>query len=123
MAGGHAPAPRQRPGWLARKKVLAALRLPFLRWVHRFERAAGVPYRLQTEDRVRNISSATPNFRLDPAPVLGHFAKVLPKERLAALQKEAATAEELASPNEEAPGEEKGTDAKAARSHSGSGRK
>ncbi len=63
--------------------------LPFLRWVHRFERPAGVPYRLQTEDRVRNYLIGHAELGLDPAPVLEHFGAALPKERLVELQREA----------------------------------
>ena len=86
--------------------------LPFLRWVHRFERPAGVPYRLHTEDRVRNYLIGHAELRLDPAPVLEHFANVLPKERLAALQKEAAPPQEVKQPEEVAPAKEEGTEAK-----------
>ncbi|EDY16911.1 glycosyl transferase family 2 [Chthoniobacter flavus Ellin428] len=72
----------------------STLCLPFLRWVHRFERPAGVPYRLQTEDRVRNYLIGHAELRLDPAPVLEHFANALPRERLDVLQKEAAPSPE-----------------------------
>lgn len=74
--------------------------LPFLRWVHRFERPMGVPYPLRMEDRVRNYFIGHAELGLDPAPVLAHFATVLPQERLLGLQQEAEAlqpARELAS--------------------------
>jgi len=69
----------------AGKKTLC---LPFLRWVHRFERPAGVPYPLSTEDRVRNYLLGHAELGLDPAPVLEHFRTAISAERLAVLQAE-----------------------------------
>jgi hypothetical protein len=52
------------------KKTLC---LPFLRWAHRFERPAGVPYPLNTADRVHNYLLGHRELGLDPEPVVTHF--------------------------------------------------
>jgi hypothetical protein len=50
-----------------------ALCLPFLRWVHRFGRPAGVPYRNSWEDRIRNYLVIADELGLDPTEALDHF--------------------------------------------------
>ncbi len=62
---------RQAGGW--------SLCLPWLRWVHRFNRPSGVPYPLYIEDKLRNYILRNYIFgftelRLDPTPALKHFA-------------------------------------------------
>jgi hypothetical protein len=47
--------------------------LPFLRWVHRFGRPAGVPYQNTWEDRVRNYLIIAEELGIDPAPAIAHF--------------------------------------------------
>ena len=63
--------------------------LPWLRWMHRFDRPAGVPYSLTIEDKVRNYVIGHAELGLDVAPVVEHFSAHLPKERVDAI---AATA-------------------------------
>jgi GR25 family glycosyltransferase involved in LPS biosynthesis len=50
-----------------------ALCLPFLRWMHRFERPMGVPYQNTWEDRIRNYLIIADELGNDPAPALEHF--------------------------------------------------
>lgn len=47
--------------------------LPFLRWMHRFGRPMGVPYRNTWEDRIRNYMIVADELGLDPTPALDHF--------------------------------------------------
>jgi hypothetical protein len=54
--------------------------LPFLRWLHRFDRPAGVPYRPKWEDRIRNFLIGYDELGLDPAPVFAHFTEVVGPE-------------------------------------------
>ena len=58
----------------------AALCLPFLRWLHRFERPGGIPYKPVWSDRIRNFLIAYDELGLDPAPVVEHFEAVLGAE-------------------------------------------
>jgi len=51
--------------------------LPFLRWLHRFQRPAGVPYPNKWGDRVINYLLGHAELGLDPAPVLEHFRTIL----------------------------------------------
>src|SRR5438477_12942369 len=59
--------------------------LPWLRWMHRFGRPRGVPYRLTVEDKLRNYVLGHAELGLDLAPVLEHFAAYLPKARVLAI--------------------------------------
>ena len=54
-----------------------ALCLPFLRWLHRFERPGGIPYRPIWADRIRNYLIGYDELALDPSPVVDHFEAVL----------------------------------------------
>jgi hypothetical protein len=63
--------------------------LPFLRWVHRFNRPSGVPYPLFIEDKLRNYLIGFTELGLDPTPALEHFAEHLPPETIAAVEQEA----------------------------------
>jgi hypothetical protein len=47
--------------------------LPFLRWVHRFARPFGPPYRVSVEDRVRNYLLMHDELGLDPTPAIEHL--------------------------------------------------
>jgi glycosyltransferase involved in cell wall biosynthesis len=63
--------------------------LPWMRWMHRFGRPKGVPYPLTVEDKLRNYLLGHLDLGLDPAPVLDHFARHLPAERIARIMAEA----------------------------------
>lgn len=63
--------------------------LPWFRWVHRFNRPAGIPYPLFVEDKLRNYLIGHAELGLDLAPVLDHFAAFLPPEKIAAVMDEA----------------------------------
>jgi hypothetical protein len=54
-----------------------AMCLPFLRWLHRFERPGGVPYRPNWEDRIRNFLIGYDELGTDPAPAIEHFDEVV----------------------------------------------
>jgi hypothetical protein len=58
----------------------AVLCLPFLRWLHRFPRPGGVPYKLIWGDRIRNYLIAYDELQLDPGPVVEHFETFLGAE-------------------------------------------
>jgi len=53
--------------------------LPHLRWLHRFPRPGGVPYRLILEDRLYNYLLGRVELGLDYADVLDHLAPRLPR--------------------------------------------
>ncbi|MDQ6698730.1 MAG: hypothetical protein M3Z36_00935, partial [Acidobacteriota bacterium] len=55
--------------------------LPFLRWLHRFERPMGIPYRPGWKERIRNYLIGWDELRLDPAPVVDHFVRLLGEEQ------------------------------------------
>lgn len=59
--------------------------LPFLRWVHRFGRPAGVPYPLKREAKVRNYLVWAKALGRDPADVLEHFLPLMDEAPLAEL--------------------------------------
>jgi hypothetical protein len=48
--------------------------LPFLRWVHRFRRPRGVPYKVHVEDKIRNYYIGFLELGLDTDPITNHFA-------------------------------------------------
>lgn len=51
--------------------------LPFLHWLHRFPRPAGVPYSVKWSDRIHNYLVGHAELRMDPRPVLDHFGQLL----------------------------------------------
>lgn len=53
--------------------------LPFLKWLHRFERPTGIPYRPVWEDRIWNYLVGHTELGLDPTPMMEHFAQHLSK--------------------------------------------
>jgi Glycosyl transferase family 2 len=63
--------------------------LPWLRWMHRFSRPAGVMYPLTVEDKLHNYVLGHAELGLDLAPVLEHFAQYLPKTRVLAITEQA----------------------------------
>jgi hypothetical protein len=54
--------------------------LPFLRWLHRFNRPMGLPYGNHWEDRVRNYFIGLRELGLDTAPMIEHFKTLLGPE-------------------------------------------
>jgi hypothetical protein len=59
--------------------------LPWLRWMHRFGRPAGVKYPLSIEDKLRNYVIGHAELGLDLTPVLEHFSQYLPRMQVIAL--------------------------------------
>lgn len=51
--------------------------LPWLRWLHRFGRPSGVPYRNDFEDRIYNYLIGHRELGLDPKPIADHFKQEL----------------------------------------------
>jgi len=51
--------------------------LPFLRWMHRFNRPLGTPYTNVWEDRVQNYLIGFRELGWDTAPVIDHFRELL----------------------------------------------
>lgn len=62
--------------------------LPWLKWLHRFGRPAGVAYPLRTEDRIRNYLIGHAELGLDPAPVIEHFTPIVGIARIEAMLEE-----------------------------------
>ena len=71
-----------------RQKGGKTLCLPFLRWVHRFGRPNGVPYKLSIIDRIVNYLIGWDELNLDTSGILDHFKnQVTPEELKFAYQK------------------------------------
>ena len=60
-----------------RRAGARTLCLPFLRWMHRFNRPMGVPYVNTWNDRVRNYLIGFGELGWDVAPLEQHFAEIL----------------------------------------------
>lgn len=60
-----------------RQRGARALCLPFLRWVHRFNRPMGVPYRNTYEDRVWNYLVGLRELRLPTDAMEAHFRELI----------------------------------------------
>ena len=58
-----------------RKSGAKTLCLPFLRWVHRFQRPNGVKYPLTLENKVRNYFIGCVELGSDVGPIYEHFLK------------------------------------------------
>lgn len=54
--------------------------LPFLRWLHRFARPFGVPYKINWHDRIRNYLLGMDELNLPAKPVEEHFISFLGKD-------------------------------------------
>src|SRR5580704_2452877 len=54
--------------------------LPFLRWMHRFERPMGISYRPDWADRIRNYLLTHAELDLDPSAVIQHFEEMLGRD-------------------------------------------
>lgn len=63
--------------------------LPWLRWMHRFGRPAGVPYQLTLDDKYRNYLIGHAELGLDLAPVIEHFATRLPAHAMVSVAHDA----------------------------------
>jgi hypothetical protein len=59
-----------------------ALCLPFLRWLHRFPRAHGVPYPNVLEERLRNYLIGFRELGLDEQPAVRHFTERLGADKV-----------------------------------------
>jgi hypothetical protein len=53
--------------------------LPFLRWVHRFQRPRGINYPLIIEERIKNYLIGWLDLGKDPQEVIDHFEETHPK--------------------------------------------
>ena len=53
--------------------------LPFLRWLHRFGRPMGIPYKVNWEDRIRNYMIGFEELGMHDAPIREHFSEYLGK--------------------------------------------
>lgn len=60
----------------AGKKIIC---LPFLRWLHRFERPNGINYRNVISDRFHNYYLGMKELDLNPEEMITHFEKIIPK--------------------------------------------
>ncbi len=70
---------------LAGRKVVC---LPFLRWLHRFGRPAGAPYRPTKEDRFRNYMIGFQEIGKDTNEIIARFKNIVSKEHIEAVKKE-----------------------------------
>jgi hypothetical protein len=71
-----------------RKNGKKTLCLPFLRWMHRFERPNGANYPNNLLDRFRNYYIGFKELELDMAPLLEHFKEVATTENILKIEKE-----------------------------------
>ena len=60
-----------------RRKGAKVLCLPFLRWLHRFERPMGVPYPITWKDRIYNFMVGYEELGLDNTAFKAHFVEML----------------------------------------------
>jgi len=60
-----------------RQSGARTLCLPFLRWLHRFNRPMGVPYSNTWDDRIRNYLIGFDELGLELQPVVDHFTELL----------------------------------------------
>ena len=65
------------------------LLLPWLRWVHRFQRPRGISYPLLMEERIQNYFIGWEELGQDPQEIHDHFAKTFPHIDRDRLQREA----------------------------------
>lgn len=63
--------------------------LPWLRWMHRFGRPTGVPYPLLVEDKLRNYIIGHTELGMSLQPILKHFSRYLPNDKLVSTTAEA----------------------------------
>ncbi|HYF35193.1 MAG TPA: hypothetical protein VD994_07905 [Prosthecobacter sp.] len=82
-----------------RQRGKKTLCLPFLRWAHRFERPAGVPYPLRNADRIHNYMLGHAELGLDPAPVVAHFQGCLSEAQWQEIHSSVSTSSSSSSPS------------------------
>lgn len=75
-----------------RKAGHKTLCLPFLRWMHRFQRPNGVKYPLTLQNKIRNYFLGAEELDMDTSPIYEHFGKWLKKEALGNLHDQALEA-------------------------------
>jgi hypothetical protein len=73
--------------------------LPWLRWVHRFDRPEGVPFRLLMVDRIRNYLIGHRELGLDESAVLTHFRDLASPAEIEKARQDAQAVQPLAVPN------------------------
>ena len=64
---------------------ITAMSLPFLRWVHRFNRPDGVKYPLTMQNKVRNYFIGHLELGLSIEPIIEHFSEWKKRPQLEAL--------------------------------------
>jgi hypothetical protein len=74
-----------------RRRGGRTLCLPFLRWLHRFERPLGTPYAIRWEDRMRNYWIGFRELGWDTAEMEQHFRGLLGAERASRILAEIET--------------------------------
>jgi hypothetical protein len=62
--------------------------LPFLRWLHRFDRPSGVKYPLKLDDRIKNYFIGHSELGLPHDDIIEHFESKVPKDSLIKMSKE-----------------------------------
>lgn len=65
-----------------RRAGAKVLCLPFLQWLHRFDRPSGIPYRISWQDRIRNYLVGHDELGWDPAEMAAHFARAVSFEEM-----------------------------------------
>jgi hypothetical protein len=68
-----------------RRAGARTLCLPFLRWMHRFNRPLGVPYRNRWEDRIWNYLVGLSELGLPTDAMVSHFREILGEARMEAV--------------------------------------
>ena len=63
--------------------------LPWLRWMHRFGRPAGVKFPMQLRDRVRNYLVGHAELGLELEHIVRHFSQYMPRSEVVAIAEEA----------------------------------
>jgi hypothetical protein len=56
--------------------------LPFLRWMHRFQRPMGAPYHCSFDDRIRNYLLIYDELGVDPTAAIEHFEAFIGRESI-----------------------------------------
>jgi hypothetical protein len=78
--------------------------LPFLKWLHRFNRPKGIPFRLVLEDRIFNYIVGRIELGLPYDDVLDHFKTKITQEKMAELLAEAQQVQAPGMPRSFSPG-------------------
>jgi hypothetical protein len=81
-----------------RQKGGKTICLPFLKWLHRFQRPKGVPFRLLLDDRVYNYLVGRIELGLPYQDVINHFTPKLSAEKVDELLKEAERVQACGTP-------------------------